>query len=190
MCVLTGESLTTWILFETWICEWTMDVDLETRSGNELTTWISFDTWICEWATDVDLVFRRGSLWGLKILMTDARIRTWNSFEMWISFGISKWKRAMRAREGLRMWISFKTFGKGRCARARRSDRRFRRFKNCSASRSHTTIPPTKLLPPVAVLRGGFSDGREPGEISFSVHVKNRSNFFFVFLGALPALIL
>jgi hypothetical protein len=47
-------------------------------------------------------------------------------------------------------------FGKGRCARARGSDRRFRRFKNCSASHSHAVIPPTKLLPPVAVLRGGL----------------------------------
>jgi hypothetical protein len=69
-------------------------------------------------------------------------------------------------------------------ARARGSDRRFRSFKNCSATRSHAAIPPTKLFPPVAVLRGGFSDGREPGEISFSAR-KELVEFFFVFLGGL-----
>lgn len=58
------------------------------------------------------------------------------------------------AGEGLRMWISFKTWiwEGAMSARARGSDRRFRRFKNCSASRLHSTIPPTKLLTPVAVL--------------------------------------
>ncbi len=69
-------------------------------------------------------------------------------------------------------------------ARARGSDRRFRRFKNCSASRSHAAIPPTKLFPPVAVLRGGFSDGREPGEISFSAR-KELVEFFLCIFGGL-----
>jgi len=55
--------------------------------------------------------------------------------------------------------------------------------------RTLRAIPPTKLLPPVAVLRGGFSDGREPGDISFSAR-KEPVDFFFVFFGGLPALIL
>jgi hypothetical protein len=47
---------------------------------------------------------------------------------------------------------------------------------------SQAAIPPTKLLPPVAVLRGGFSDEGAPGKISLSKELVEY--FLCIFVGA------
>ncbi len=66
----------------------------------------------------MDLVFSRGSLWGLKILMTDARDPDVDLF-----WDIKMEKSDACAREGLRMWISFGTWIWEGAMRARAGER-------------------------------------------------------------------